>query len=39
MEIETLSFQVQINLLQIIVSPAIHHAQAQEEEEKVQVYS
>jgi hypothetical protein len=31
MEIETRSFQMQINLSQIIVEPAIHHAQVQEE--------
>jgi hypothetical protein len=31
MEIETRSFQMQINLSQIIVQPAIHHAQVQEE--------
>jgi hypothetical protein len=32
MEIETRSFQMQNNLSQIVVPPATHHAQAQEEE-------
>jgi hypothetical protein len=32
MEIETRSFQLQINLSQSIVRPAIRHAQVQEEE-------
>jgi hypothetical protein len=29
-EIETRGFQMQVNLSQIIVSPAIHHAQVQD---------
>jgi hypothetical protein len=32
MEIETRSFQMQLNLSQILVEPAIHHAQVQGEE-------